>query len=93
MTNSTSNAIAKLFSPFSPQCSSFSESSKSQPVDSFQLAREEKVNTERKIICIKEQIDFYKYMLSSEHYDLEEKNKAKEELKQLMEKLNEMTNH
>jgi len=32
-------------------------------------------------------------MLSSEHYDLEEKNKAKEELKQLMEKLNEMTNH
>ena len=77
MTNSTNNAIAKLFSPFSPQCSSFIESSKSQPVDSFQLAREEKVNTEHKIICIKEQMDFYKYMLSSEHYDLEEKKQSK----------------
>jgi outer membrane lipoprotein-sorting protein len=68
-----------LFSPFSPQHSSFSESiastsKKNQPVDTFQLAREEKKNTEQKIICIKEQMD----LLSSEHYDSEEKNKAKE---------------
>jgi hypothetical protein len=93
MTTNTNNAITKLFSPFSPQPSSFSESSKSQPVDIFQLGREEKVNTKRKIICIKEQMDFYKYMLSSEHYDLEGENKAKEGLKQLMEKWNEMSNH
>jgi hypothetical protein len=92
----TNNAITKLFSPFSPQCSSFSESiasasSKSPPVNTFQLAREEKVKTERKIICIKEQMDFYKYVLSSEHYDSEEKNKAKEGPIKLMEKLNEMS--
>jgi len=61
-----------------------SASSKSQLVDTFQLAREEKVNTEQNIICIKEQIDFYKYMLSSEHFDSDEKNKAKEGLKKLM---------
>jgi hypothetical protein len=34
-------------------------------------------------------MDFYKYMLSSEYYDLDEKKKAKEGLKKLMEKLNE----
>ena len=60
-----------------------SASSKSQLVDTFQLAREEKVNTEQKNICIKEQMDFYKYKLSSEHYDSEEKNKAKDGLKNL----------
>ncbi len=38
-------------------------------------------------------MDFYKYMLSSEYYDLDEKKKAKEELKKLMEKLNEMLDH
>jgi hypothetical protein len=89
ITTNTNNAITKLFSPFSPLRSSFSESiasasSKSLPVDNFQLAREEKVNTEQNIICIKEQIDFYKYMLSSEHFDSDEKNKAKEGLKKLM---------
>ena len=41
------------------------------------------MKTERKIICIKEQMDFYKYVLSSEHYDSEEKNKAKDGLKNL----------
>ena len=49
------------------------------------------MKTERKIMCIKEQMDFYKYMLSSEHYDFDEKKKAKEGLKELMEKLNEMS--
>jgi hypothetical protein len=51
------------------------------------------VKTERKIICIKEQMDFYKYMLSSEHYDLDEKKKAKEGLEKLMGKLNDMSDH
>jgi hypothetical protein len=32
-------------------------------------------------------------MLSSEYYDLDEKKKAKEGLKKLMEKLNEMLDH
>ena len=98
ITANTNNAITKLFSPFSPQRTSFSESiatassnSNSQPVDAFQLAREEKVKTERKIMCIKEQMDFYKYMLSSEHYYFDEKKKAQEGLKELMEKLNEMS--
>jgi hypothetical protein len=87
-----------LFSPFSPQHSSFSESiastsKKNQPVDTFQLAREEKKNTEQKIICIKEQMNFYKYVLSSEHYDSEGKTKQKRGTKKLMEKLNEMSDH
>jgi hypothetical protein len=43
------NAITKLFTPFSPYLTSFSESvasasGRSQVVDTFQLAREEKVN-------------------------------------------------
>ena len=40
---------------------------------------------------MKEQMDLYKYMLSSEHYDADEKKNAKEGLKQLMGKLNEMS--
>jgi hypothetical protein len=97
-TANTSDAITKSFSPFSPQRTSFSESmasasSSSQAVDTFQLAREEKVKTERKILCIKEQMDLYKYMLSSEHYNLEEKGKANEGLEKLMGKLNEMSDH
>jgi hypothetical protein len=55
-----------------------SASSSRQTVDTFPLAREEKVKTEPKIMYIKEQMDFYKYMLSSEHYDFDEKKKAKE---------------
>jgi hypothetical protein len=63
ITSNINNAITKLFSPFSPQPHSFSESiasasSSSQPVDTFQLEREEKVKTEHKIKCIKEQMDF-----------------------------------
>ncbi len=51
ITANTNNAITKLFSPFSPQHTSFRESiasasSNSQPVDTLQLAREEKVKTE-----------------------------------------------
>jgi hypothetical protein len=59
----------------------------------FPASKGEKVKTERKIICIKEQMDFYKYMLSSEHYDLDEKKKAKEGLEKLMGKLNDMSDH
>jgi hypothetical protein len=51
------------------------------------------VKTERKIFCMKEQMSFYKCMLNSEHYDLDEKKKAKEGLAKLMEKLNEVSNH
>jgi hypothetical protein len=88
----------EFFSPFSPQQTSFRESialasSKSHAVDIFQLAKEEKVKTKWKIICIKEQMDFYKYMSNSEHYDLDEKKKAKEGLEKLMEKLKEMADH
>jgi len=38
-------------------------------------------------------MDFYKYVLSSEHYDSEGKTKQKRGTKKLMEKLNEMSDN
>ena len=51
ITTNTNNAITKLFSPFSPQRQSFSESfasasTNTPSVDTFQKAKEEKVKTE-----------------------------------------------
>lgn len=39
---------------------------------------------ERKLLCIEEQMEFHKYVLTSDFYDLEEKKKAKVKLENIM---------
>ena len=46
---------------------------------------------ERKLLCMKEQIEFHKYVLISECFDGDEKRKAKKDLADLMLELKELT--
>jgi hypothetical protein len=92
----TQKAITRLFSP-SPTYSDVSFNAKSGGVSdsiavssSYNSAKEDKLIVERKLLCIKEQMKFRKYVLTSDFYDLEEKKKAKAELENIMLELNEM---
>jgi hypothetical protein len=49
------------------------------------------VTVERKLLCVKEQIEYHKYVLMSEYFDSEEKGNSKKELNNLMLELRELT--
>ncbi len=52
-------------------------------------AKEDKVVVERKLLCPKEQIEYQKYVLTSECFNHDEKIAAKQELAALMKELKE----
>ena len=58
---------------------------------SYVVAKERKVVMERKLLCVKEQIEYHKYVLMSDCFDEEEKKKAKKDLGYLMLKFKELT--
>jgi hypothetical protein len=79
--------MVRLFSP-SP---SFTDVSSSvNETASYVAAKEVKVVVERKLLCLKEQIDYQKYVLTSECFNHEEKVAAKQELAALMKELKEL---
>jgi hypothetical protein len=90
LTNETEKAMVRLFSP-SPTFTDISNSGGGGESYSYLAARESKVVMERKLLCVKEQIEYYKYVLLSDCYDGEEKKKAKKDLADLMLELKEMT--
>ncbi|MFN9979571.1 MAG: hypothetical protein ACK53Y_06650 [bacterium] len=57
---------------------------------SYVTAKEYKVTVERKLLCVKEQIECHKYVLTSDCFDAEEMRKAKNELSNLMLELKEL---
>ncbi len=78
ITVDTNNAITKLFSPISQHYTTFRESScisiwQQSSSRYISASKKEKLITERRIIYMKEQMNFYKYMLSSEHHSMVEK--------------------
>ena len=73
LTATTDKAMVRLFSP-SP---TFTEVSGSNDASSLAGAKEAKVVVERKLLCLKEQIEFQKYVLTSECFDGEEKKKQR----------------
>ncbi len=58
---------------------------------SYVTTKEYKVTVERKLLCVKEQIEYHKYVLMSDCFDEEEKKKAKKDLGYLMLKFKELT--
>jgi hypothetical protein len=88
LTNTTEKAMVRLFSPsptFTDVSSSVNETA------SYVAAKEVKVVVERKLLCLKEQIEYQKYVLMSECFNAEEKVAAKQELAALMKELKELT--
>jgi hypothetical protein len=66
-------------------------SNASDETASYVVAKERKVVMERKLLCVKEQIEYHKYVLMSDCFDEEEKKKAKKDLGYLMLKFKELT--
>ena len=65
--------MVRLFSP-SP---TFTDISSSNESSSLAAGKETKIVVERKLLCLKEQIEFQKYVLMSECFDGEEKKKQR----------------
>jgi hypothetical protein len=96
--NETNEAIQLISTPrnASPSYSEFSfraaGAASSKPDDNGYLkAKEGKVQTEMKILCIEKQMEHHQFVLSLQFFTDEEKNQSKEELKKLMVKLNDIT--
>ena len=89
LTNTTEKAMVGLFSP-SPTFTDVS-ASVSNKTSSYVAAKERKVDSERKLLFLKEQIDYHKYVLLSECFDQDEKKNSKKELANLMLELKEHT--
>jgi hypothetical protein len=87
LTATTEKAMVRLFSP-SP---TFIEVSGGNDASSLAAAKEAKVVVERKLLCLKEQIEFQKYVLTFEYFDGEEEKKAKVELADLMQQLKQLS--
>jgi len=84
---------ARLFSPsptFAGETDNSTGSAGAESV-SYVSAKESKVVVERKLLCIKEQTQHYKYVLASDVYDDEEKKKAKKGLDDIMVQLQELS--
>ena len=84
---------ARLFSPsptFAGETANSTGSAGAESV-SYVSAKESKVVVERKLLCIKEQTQHYKYVLASDVYDDEEKKKAKKGLDDIMVQLQELS--
>jgi hypothetical protein len=80
--------MVHLFSP-SP---TFTEvSGAGNDSDPYVAAKESKVVVERKRLCLKEQMEYNKYILASECFDEEEKKKVKKDLADLIVELRELT--
>ena len=73
LTATTEKAIVRLFSP-SP---TFTDISSSNESSSLAAAKETKIVVERKLLCLKEQIEFQKYVLMSECFDGEREKKQR----------------
>jgi hypothetical protein len=86
-TSTTEKAMVHLFSP-SP---TFTDVSTVGTESAYVAAKECKVTVERKLLCVKEQIEYHKYVLMSEYFDSEEKGNSKKELNNLMLELKELT--
>ena len=54
---------------------------------SYAAVKERKVVIERTLLCVTTQMDYFKYVLSCDCYDSDEKKKAKEDLADLMREL------
>ncbi len=67
--------MVRLFSPY-PTFTDISISGGGGESYSYKAAKESKVVMERKLLCIKEQIEYYKYVLLSDCYN-GEGNKSK----------------
>ena len=84
LTSETEKAMVRLFSP-SPTCSindiSTTRSNGSGGGSSalYAAAKESKVVIERKLLCVNTRMDYFKYVLSSDCYDADEKKKVKED--------------
>jgi hypothetical protein len=76
----------RLFSP-SPTFTDLSTTTRfggSADSDGVRLAKESKIEAERKLLYIREQMDHHKYVLSSDFYDANEKQTAKKKLNDLV---------
>jgi hypothetical protein len=87
LTSTTEKAMVRLFLP-SP---TFMDVSTAGTESAYVATKECKVTVERKLLCVKEQIEYYKYVLMSEYFDSEEKGNSKKELNNLILKLKELT--
>jgi len=89
--NTAEKAMVHLFSP-SPTFTDIScNASDGVSSSSYAVAKASKVVVERKLLCLKEQMDYHIYVLMSDHYDADEKKKAKKELAGIMQQLKELT--
>jgi len=92
----TERAITRLFSP-SPTMSDLSgpgvavgTPAESYTLQKYNSAKEDKLIVERKIMCIEKQMEYHKYVISSEFFDLDEKKKAKADMAELIKELNDL---
>ena len=86
--NTAIKAMVHLFSP-SPTFTDISCNGGGS--SSYAAAKESKVVMKRKLLCLKEQMDYHKYVLMSDCYDADEKKIAKKELADIMQQLKELT--
>jgi len=89
LTSMTEKAMVRLFSP-SPTFTDVSASVNNDAA-SYIAAKEKKVDSERKLLFLKEQIEYHKYVLLSECFNPEEKTNSKAELADLLLQLKEHT--
>jgi len=82
LTSTTEKAMVRLFSP-SPTFTDVSASVTNE-TSSYVTAKERKVDSERKLLFLKEQIEYHKYVLLSECFDQDEKKNSKKELASLL---------
>jgi hypothetical protein len=87
LTSTTEKAMVRLLSP-SPTFTDVSTAG--TETASYVTAKEYKVTMERKLLCVNEQIEYHKYVLTSDCFDAEEKRKAKNGLSNLMLELKEL---
>jgi hypothetical protein len=89
--NTAIKAMVHLFSP-SPTFTNIScNGGDGVASSSYAAAKESKVVMKRKLLCLKEQMDYHKYVLMSDCYDADEKKIAKKELADIMQQLKELT--
>jgi hypothetical protein len=89
LTSMTEKAMVRLFSP-SPTFTDVSTSVNNDTA-SYIAAKEKKVDSERKLLFLKEQIEYQKCVLLSEYFNPEEKTNSKAELADLLLQLKEHT--
>jgi len=87
LTSTTEKAMVRLFSP-SPTFTDVSASVTNE-TSSYVTAKERKVDSERKLLFLKEQIEYHKYVLLSQCFDQDEKKNSKKELASLLLELKE----